>query len=45
MLGLICGVVDTENEGVPSEPKSAKETIDIKVVKRMDHISYSQLNY
>ncbi|XP_024986835.1 mediator of RNA polymerase II transcription subunit 6 isoform X2 [Cynara cardunculus var. scolymus] len=32
------GYVDSENEGVSLEPKAAKESIDFKEVKRVDHI-------
>ncbi|KVH90317.1 Mediator complex, subunit Med6 [Cynara cardunculus var. scolymus] len=31
-------VLDSENEGVSLEPKAAKESIDFKEVKRVDHI-------
>lgn len=31
-------VSDSENENVSLEPKAAKETIDFKEVKRVDHI-------
>lgn len=32
------GTVDAENESASSEPKAAKETIDFKELKRVDHI-------
>ncbi|KAL7100027.1 hypothetical protein ACP275_09G123000 [Erythranthe tilingii] len=32
------GYVDAENESTSSEPKAAKETIDFKELKRVDHI-------
>lgn len=32
------GTVDAENESTSSEPKAAKETIDFKELKRVDHI-------
>ncbi|CAI8617564.1 unnamed protein product [Vicia faba] len=32
------GYVDTEKETTVSEPKAAKETIDLKEIKRVDHI-------
>ncbi|KAM0938219.1 putative transcription regulator MED6 family [Dioscorea sansibarensis] len=32
------GYVDTENEGTTSEGKTGKETIDMKELKRVDHI-------
>lgn len=30
--------VDSENETTIPEPKAAKETIDLKEIKRVDHI-------
>jgi len=32
------GLVDSENETTLPEPKAAKETIDLKEIKRVDHI-------
>lgn len=37
-LCLFPNTVDTENESASSEPKAAKETIDFKELKRVDHI-------
>lgn len=35
---LLSGSVDTEKETTVPEPKAAKETIDLKEIKRVDHI-------
>ena len=35
---LLAGSADSENETALLESKTAKETIDIKEVKRVDHI-------
>lgn len=35
---LLAGPVDSENETAPPEPKASKETLDLKEVKRVDHI-------
>ena len=32
------GLVESENETTIPEPKAAKETIDLKEIKRVDHI-------
>lgn len=35
---LLAGPADSENETALAESKTVKETIDIKEVKRVDHI-------
>lgn len=35
---LLPGSVDSEKETTLPEPKAAKETIDLKEIKRVDHI-------